>query len=754
MSRTILGHTVHRTEDRPHLTGEARYLDDLPGEGHLHAVFVRSPIAHAEIGSIDTSEAARMPGVHAVYTNADLGLEPAAVMRQPALARPMLAEGRVRFVGEAVAVVIAETRAQAVDAAEAVEVDYDPLSAVTDPLAAMQEGAPILFPDHGSNTVTDRPLEDEPDFFDDAETVITERFVIHRVAPVPLEPNGLLAVPEDDGGLRVWASTQSVFGVRGEIARALDLDNDAVRVSAPAIGGGFGAKGGTYPEQIIVAAAAKRLGRAVRWMETRSENMLAMTHGRGQVQDVEIGVKRDGTITGLRARVVAEAGAYASRAFVPMVTRVMASGAYRIPKIRFSIAIVCTNASPTGPYRGAGRPEAAALVERSVDLVARELDLDPAEVRRRNFIPPDAFPYTTPTRATYDSGNYERALDEATRVVGYEDLRREQAARRERGDRHQLGVGIASYVEISGMGSEYGSVSVSDDGSVTVTSGTVPHGQGHETAWAQIASSVLGVPMESVRVVHSDTGRVPRGTGTFGSRSLQLGGSAVHRASEEVLEQARRLAAELLEADPGDIDLFDDGRVGVRGVPDTGLGWAELARAAAERRTSGDPFDGLRAELDFEQQGTFPFGTHIAVVEVDTETGLTRPIRFVAVDDCGKVLNPQLAAGQVHGGVAQGIAQVLYEEAAYDDDGNPLTGSLLTYGVPSAYELPALEVAHTETPTPNNPLGAKGIGESGTTGALAATWNAVVDALAPYGIRHLDLPLTPERIWRAIHGPR
>jgi carbon-monoxide dehydrogenase large subunit len=740
MTTTVLGHSVHRSEDPRHLTGEAQYADDLDVPDAAHAVFVRSPYAHARIRSIDVGDASTAPGVVAVLTAADLDLRPLdATGGNAAFARPQLADDRVRFAGEAVAVVVAHTRAQAADAAECVVVDYEPLAAVNDQLAAMAPGAPLLFDGHGSNVVADRAPRDDPDFFAGSAVVLRERIVIPRVAPVPLETNGCVAAPSGDG-LTVWVSTQSVFGVRREIAKAMGVDEQTVRVRAPAVGGGFGAKGGVYPEQIVVAAAARKLGRPVRWAETRGENMLAMTHGRGQVQHVEIGACRDGTVLAMRVHIVADAGAYPYRAFVPAVTRFMASGPYRIPRIDVRVTTVVTNATPTGPYRGAGRPEAAVLCERTMDVVAHELGLDPADVRRRNFIPPEAFPYTSPVGPTYDTGEYARALDEALRIAGYDALREEQRARRARADRRLVGIGIGSYVEVSGAGSEFGSVRIDDAGSVTVVTGSVPHGQGHETAWAQIVSSVLRVPFDSVRVLHSDTGVVARGTGTFGSRSLQLAGSAVHEASMGVLERARTLAAELLEAAVEDVVVHADGRIGVAGAPASALGWTDLARAAHERDTE------LHAEFDFSQDGTFPFGSHVAVVEVDAETGHVTLVRHVAVDDCGRVLNPMLAQGQVHGGIAQGAAQVLYETVRYDDDGNPLTATLADYMTPGAPDLPAFETAHTETPTPHNPLGAKGIGESGTTGSLAAVWNAVVDAL---GLRHLDLPFTPERVWTA-----
>ena len=519
---------------------------------------------------------------------------------------------------------------------------------------------------------------------------------------------------------------------------------------APWVGGGFGAKGGTYPEQVLVAALARRLGHPVRWVETRTENLLGMTHGRAQVHDLTVGARRDGTLGGLRVRGWADVGVYPVRgAFIPMVTRFMSAGVYRWQRHDFSAVAVVTNATPTGPYRGAGRPEAAALCERAVDLVAAELGMDPAVVRRRNFPTPDEFPFATVTGAVYDTGDYAKSLDTALELVGYEEWRAKQRDRRRDPAAPLLGIGIGCYVETSGNGAEFGAVSVEDDGTVVVTSGSVPHGQGHETMWAQIASATLGVSLESVRVVHSDTSRVDHGTGTFGSRSLQLAGSAVLRASEQVLIQARMLAADLLEAAPDDVVAFDDGRIGVAGVPASGRTWAELAVIARDRRSP------LAHALDFEQSGTFPFGCHIAVVEIDQETGRVAIQDLVAVDDCGTVINPLLATGQVHGGVAQGIAQMLFEEMRYDAAGNPLTATLLDYAVPSAAELTRFRTAHTVTTTPKNPLGAKGIGESGTTGSISALWNAVVDALSPLGIHHLDPPFTPMRVWQAMRdAPR
>jgi carbon-monoxide dehydrogenase large subunit len=748
---SILGNPVKRLEDPRILRGGARYVADLDLPGALTAVFVRSTMAHARLESVDTETAAKMPGVVGVYTADDLELPdiPAFAMAPPVMSRPPLAKGTVRFVGDTIAVVVAETPEQAVDAAGEVIVDYDPLPAVADAEAALADGAPVLFPDHGSNLVVEFDFGRTPDVFEGADAVVSGRIVNQRLAPVPLEVNAAAAVPEDDDRLTLWVSNQHPFGVRDPLAGAIGVPAAKLRVACPAVGGGFGAKIGLSAEYAVIAAAALRLNRPVRWVETRSESMVSMTHGRAQIQDIEIGAKADGTIVGLRGHIIADVGAYPALAvFLPTLTRMMSAGVYTIGKIDVRASVAVTNTTTVGAYRGAGRPEAAALVERAVDMVSAELGLDPVAVRRKNLIPPFDTPHTTVVGATYDVGDYAAALDEAVRLAGYDELRADQKARRERGDRLALGIGVSVYVEVTGAGPvpEFGSVEVHADGSVTAQTGTSPHGQGHETAFAQIISATLGVPMEAVTLLHSDTAVVPEGQGTYGSRSLQLGGSSILVASETVLTMARDRAATLLEANPDDVVLFDDGRFGVAGTPARSLGWEELAAGG----------DGpLRAEAKHPQAGqTYPFGAHIAVVEVDTETGAVNLLRIVAVDDCGRVLNPLLAEGQVHGGLAQGIAQALFEEFAYDADGTPLTATLADYLVPSAAELPSFETAHTETPTPLNPLGAKGIGESGTIGSTPAVQNAVVDAVAHLGVRHIDMPCTPERVWRAIQAAR
>jgi carbon-monoxide dehydrogenase large subunit len=542
------------------------------------------------------------------------------------------------------------------------------------------------------------------------------------------------------------------------MSRALGMAPADIKVITPLVGGGFGGKAGVYPEQVVVAAAAMRLQRPVLWAATRSEDMLALSHSRAQIQYVELGCKRDGTFTGLRVRLVGDGGAYPGLgSFLPAGTRRMSNGTYRFTGIQFDVVVAATNTTPTGAYRGAGRPEATALLERIVDQAAIELNIDPIELRRRNLLTDDVFPFTTLTGITYDSGAYNTPLDAVARFAGYDDLRRDQIARRARGDRMLLGIGVSTYVEITAGGntSEYGAVQVHDDGSVSVMAGTSAHGQGHQTAFAMIVSAQTGIPVERIRLVAVDTDTVRSGGGTGGSRSLQLGGSAVLRATESLVDKATHLAAHLLEADVGDIVVdTDTGTLGVAGVPTTGLDWAALAVAAAAADGIVDHADGtsgLAAQLDFHQgEASFPFGAHIAVVEVDQDTGKVTLLRHIAVDDCGTVLNPLLVEGQQHGGVAAGVSQTLYEQVVYDTDGNPLTGNFMDYAIPSAAEFPSFEVHSTETPTPLNPLGAKGIGEASTIGSTPAVQNAVIDALAHLGVRHIDLPCTSHVVWRTI----
>ena len=696
-----------------------------------------------------------MPGVVGVFASDDLKAGALPPADGPwCMARPIVATEIVRFVGERVAIVVGETRRQAVDATERVAVDYEPLESVTDVDDAMAPDATLLFPEHGTNIVMDKSVGDD-DWAEKADIVVAARFHNQRVAPLPLETNAALAVPERGGRLTLWVSCQAQFTVRDDIASALEMAPEDLDVVSPAVGGGFGAKIDTYPEHVAVAALARELQRPVRYVETRSENLAAMTHGRDQIQEIQLGASADGRLVGLRTHLVADIGAYPQGgSLLPKLTRQMLSGVYRISRIQSRITTVLTNKTPVAAYRGAGRPEAAALLERAVDMVGARLGLDPVEVRRRNFIPGEAFPYKTPTRAIYDSGEYAVALSKALDIAGYDKLRTEQRMRRERKDVRLLGIGLSTYVEVTGMeGAEYGAVEIHDDGSVEVTTGISPHGQGHETALMQLVSSELRVPMETVSVVHSDTRRVPRGNGTMASRSLQLGGSAVARCTDTVIRRAKLVAGRVLEASVEDLAVQDDGRIGVAGAPQRSIAWSRLARLACdpELLPSGEP-PGLRAHTDFDPEAfTYPFGAHVSVVEVDVETGKVVPLRHVAVDDCGRILNPLLVEGQVHGGLAQGIGQALYEEVLYDPEGQLLTEHLGYYRMASAAEMCSFERSFTETHTPLNPLGAKGVGESATIGSTPAVQNAVVDALAHLGVEHMDMPLTPERVWRALN---
>jgi carbon-monoxide dehydrogenase large subunit len=761
---SILGNAVLRLEDPTLLTGEGKYLDDLVEPGMLHLAFVRSSVAHGNLVAVDASEAATMPGVVGVYHSSgdDLGLPSLHqfAMMPETLNRPAFATGKVRFVGDLIAAVAAETRAQAVDAAEAIIVDYEPLPAVISPLDAMAADAPLLFEEHGSNVCfgTTFPAEGEaPDPLVGAHEVAEVTMVSQRLAGVPMETNGILAIP-DDGGLTCWVSHQAPHALHAEYAPMLGLDPTKLRVVCPWVGGGFGPKAATYVEHLITAAAALKLGRPVKWAATRSEDMVSLVHGRDFVMTAKLGVAADGKIVGLDASVVASAGAYpALGAILPMLTQMMSVGVYDISNVRFTASSVLTNNTTVGAYRGAGRPEATQLIERVLDVAADKIGMDPAEIRRANFLQPDQFPLTTLTGASYDSGEYEKALDAALAASGYAELRAEQAKRRASGDTKQLGIGLSTYVEVTapvGLHVEFGAVEIHDDGSASVIAGTSVHGQGHHTAFAMLASEVLGIPMDRITLVNSDTATVPRGAGTMGSRSLQTAGSAIHVASNAVLDRARKIAAHQLEASPDDIVAGDEG-LHVAGVPAKSLAWSEIA--VASRDASQLPADleptTLRHELDFDgSDSTFPFGAHVSVVEVDTETGHVTMVRHVAVDDCGRILNPLLVAGQQHGGIAQGAAQALYEWMQYDADGNPVTSNLADYAIPSATELSSFEVSNTQTDSPRNPLGAKGIGESGTIGSTPAIQNAVVDALSHLGVTHIDMPCNGERVWRAIQA--
>ncbi len=750
---SILGNAVTRKEDPGLLTGSNAYVDDLDIDS-VRIVFVRSTMAHASLLEVDTSEAVNMPGVLAVYTADNLNMDAVnqSEFMDPSMNRPPLAVGRVRFVGDIIAAVVAESHSQAADAAEQIIIDYDPLPANADIEAALEEGTDILWEGAESNVCFAIGNEyDGPDVNEGADTVVSERIVTQRLAGVPMEPNGCVAIPEGDS-MTFYASTQAAHGLRDGLAPSIGLEPDNLRVIAPWVGGGFGPKAGLYIEFILCAKAAQELNRPVKWTEQRGENMLSMAQGRAMVMNAELGVNNDGSIVGLKARVVADAGAYpAIGAILPMLTMQLSQAVYDIPAIDFFAQSVVTNTTFIGAYRGAGRPEATQMVERILDKAANAIGMDPAELRRKNYLQPEAFPLTTLVGANYDSGEYERSLDAVLEASGYADLRAEQKRRRESDDPMLLGIGVSSYVEVTapiGLHVEYGSCEINDDGSATIKVGTSSHGQGHDTAFSMIVNDVLGIAMDDVTHIDADTEEVARGAGTMGSRSLQAGGSAIYEASQVVLEKGKQLAASLLEASAEDI-VVGEGALQVAGVPAKSISWADLASAAVEQEIEG----GLAHELDFDgTDSTYPFGSHVAVVEIDRDTGHVELLRHIAVDDCGTILNPMLVHGQQHGGIAQGIAQALWEHVQYDEDANPVTASLMDYLMPSAAELPSFEVSNTETASPRNPLGAKGIGESGTIGSTPAVHNAVCDAVAHLGIEHVDMPCTPQAVWKALQN--
>jgi aerobic carbon-monoxide dehydrogenase large subunit len=747
---SILGNRVLRKEDARFLRGEGRYVENLPLEGALAVAFVRSQLAHARV-TVDASAAKEQPGVVQVFTGADVDIGPLSPPPLPGvnaeMTRPPVAKDVVRFVGEIVAIVVAESREAGVDAAELVAVDYDPLPAAVTPQEAVKDET-LLFPDLGTNVAARQGSTEHDDtLFDGCDVVVSDTVHSQRLAPCPLEPRSASAVRGPDERITAWLSTQTPHQDLQVLAGTLGLEPAQLRVISPDVGGGFGAKTLSV-EEILIVWLASRLDRPVRWTETRSESMVALQHGRAQRGEFTIGGTRDGKILAYRLDVLQDSGAYpVVGAFLPELTREMASGVYAIPRIEFDGTTVVTNTTPITAFRGAGRPEACQAIERAVDVFASEIGLDPIDVRRRNFIPKDAFPHTTATGATYDSGDYEGALDRALDAVGLDELRAEQAQRREAGAAKQLGIGISVYIEITNAvaETEFGQIEIAADGSATLRTGSFSHGQGHETTFAQIASDRLGIPIESITVLKGDTDEIPKGTGTYGSKSTQIGGTAARLAADEVVLQARKLAADYLEVSPEDI-RFESERFQVAGVPQRAVSWPELAGLAAE----DGKLDLLNATHEFQGAPTFPFGCHVAVVEVDTETCAVELLRLVSVDDAGTIVNPIIFEGQVHGGVATGVAQALYEHYVFDEHGTPVTTTFAGYAFPSAADLPSWEAVEMQTPTPVNPLGAKGVGESGTMGSTPAVQSAVIDALTPYGVRHVDLPVNGENVWRAL----
>lgn len=748
---SILGNMVVRREDPAFLTGASTYVDDLQIDGVVELVYVRSTVAHGTIVELDVSEARTAPGVVGVFTGADvaaaLGTAPNVLPMFPEeLRRPFLAVDTVRYVGQPLVAVLAQTRAQAVDATELVVVDYDFLPAVVD-IEAAAEDETILFPDFGSNVMSTMSSPDQADF-SECEVVVEERINNQRLTGAPIEGRAGAAYWTDDGRLVHYSACQGGHPTRDLLAKVMGLEQAQVRVVVPDVGGGFGAKSRTYPEELVLGFYSREIGRPVKWVETRSENMMAMPQGRGQVQYAKLGGTRDGLITAYQLDVFQDAGAYPLiGAVLAGMTQRMLTGTYEIRNVGFNAKTVLTSKVSTTAYRGAGRPEACVAIERMVDRFADEIGMDPAEVRRKNLVPKFTEAYTTGIGTAYDVGDYPEALRLALEAVGYEALLAEQVERRASGERRLLGVGIGMYVEITagGPGGEFGSVELGSDGRVKVISGATPFGQGHDTTWAMIVADRTGVPMDQIDVVRGDTDLVDRGGLTVGSRSVQLGGSAIAAASTQLVDAARDRAAQLLEASVEDIVLdAETGRFHVLGTPAVDVGWVDIAGVLDTPLVETHDFSA--------PMPTFPCGCHVAVVEVDRDTGGTELKRIVAVDDAGRIMNPLLAAGQVHGGLAQGIAQVLLEEIQYDEDGNLVTANFMDYLVPSAAELPSYELAHMETPTWVNELGAKGVGESGTVGSIPAVYNAVIDAISHLGVRHLETPLTPQRVWAAIEN--
>ena len=771
---TMVGARIRRREDPRLITGRATYTDDVKQVGTVYAAFVRSPYGHAKIKRVDLTAAKAHPAVLAAYNGDDLhhahnlkASLPVAHKMADLKVPPhwMLALDEVRFVGDPVAIVIASSPYAARDAAELVEVDYEEIPAVVDPFKAMAEGAPLVHEDLGTNVCFRMPFSaGDPDAaFAAADAVIKQRIVNQRVAPVPIEPRSMVA--NWDAGMQqltLYSATQIPHLLRTQLAVVLGLPENHIRAIAPEVGGGFGAKLNVYAEEAVVSWVAMQLERPVKYIETRSECFQAMIHGRDQIDDLEIAAMKDGTIAAIRVQITANMGAYLQllTPVVPTLTMLMIPGCYTIQNIACEVVGVLTNTMSTDAYRGAGRPEATFFIERAMDLVAGRFGLDPAEVRRKNFIPNASFPHTTAMGLTYDSGDYETTMDKALRLADYPGLRKRQEELRAQG--RYLGIGLSTYVEVCGMGPsaampaagwDSATVRVEPTGSITVMTGVSPHGQGQETTFAQIVADELGVPIDQVSVIHGDTDKVQYGVGTFGSRGTAVGGAALKLAIDTIQAKCVKIAAHQWEANPDDVE-YKDGKIGVKGDPSKVMTTAEagfLAFMGDKLPPGMEP--GMDATRRFEPPNfVFPFGTHVCVVEVDALTGEVEVVKYLAVDDCGRLINPMVAEGQVHGGIAQGLSQALFEEVVYDDNGQLLTGTLMDYAIPHAEQVPHYELDHTVTPTTVNPLGIKGIGEAGTIGSTPAVANAVIDALRPFGVVHIDMPLKPEKLWAAMHA--
>jgi len=770
-----------RKEDARLITGRTMWTDNIVLPGLLHLGIVRSPFAHARITRVDTAPALREPGVVAAFSGRDVAdIQGSLPCAWPVTAdmvhpdHPPIAVDEVRHVGEAVAVVVARSRAAALDALAAVEVDYEELPVVLDLEGALADGADLVHADKGTNAAYTWVFDSAEAgsgaavdaVFGEAELVIKRRYRQQRLIPAFMEPRSVVVDPTGDQ-YTIWSATQIPHILRLLVSMVTGTPEHKVRVIAPDVGGGFGGKLQVTPEELIAFVAAKRLGKPVKYTESRSDSLLSAHHGRDVIQDIELAAGRDGTVLGLRVKLLANMGAYLGLVTpgVPILGAFMYNSIYKFRAYRFECVGVFTNTVLTDAYRGAGRPEATYAIERIMDELAVEVGLDPIEVRRRNWIGAEEFPFTTVAGLTYDSGDYDAATARAVELFDYAGLRREQEARRASGDPVQLGIGVSTYTEMCGLapsrvlgslrygagGWESASIRMLPTGKVEVVTGTSPHGQGHETAWSQIVADSLGVPFDDVEVLHGDTRTAYKGMDTYGSRSLAVGGIALYNACQKVLEKAKPIAAHMLECDPGDVE-FTDGQFRVRGTPGEGKTIADCALAVW---SAHDLPDGVEATLDADAvydpvNFSFPHGTHLCAVEVDTQTGRVAIRSYVAVDDVGRVINPVIVEGQVHGGVVQGIAQALYEEAVYDEAGNLLTGTFVDYTVPSAADVPDLVSERTESPAPGHPLGAKGVGEAGTIASTPAVVGAVVDALRPFGVTDVPMPCTPERVWRAL----